>query len=64
MTLRLVNQKKYGIGDRKDFGRVEASLYLTNKGLLALTSFAQDSFSEFRKTVEDSWHADSGKLMP
>ena len=32
--------------------------------LLVLTMFAQDSFSVFRKTVEDSWHADSGKLMP
>ena len=40
----LENLKKSGIHDRKDFGRVEASLYLINKGLLAclLACFCQE----------------------
>ena len=34
-NLHLENQKKSGICDRKDFGRVEASLYLQKLALVA-----------------------------
>ena len=38
MTLCLENQKKSGVCDRKDFGRVEASLYLQKLALVAAQS--------------------------
>jgi len=67
MNLCLENQKNSEVGDRKDFGRIEASLYLKIKAcllacLLALTSFAQDSFSVFKKTEGNTMEEHSSIL--